>query len=128
MDRADDSELPSAADDSPEGSGGPEEEVPPAPLVAFAHRHRLTIGITVAAVMVGLLAWSLLTLSPATVPGFYGVVQRFSFPLMCLLIGAVGITWGLNLPRRWINLGAYAAIGTYFVYLATGWIYESFIA
>lgn len=127
MDCADDSEVP-AAGGSREGGGGPAAEVPPPPLVAFAHRHRLVIGIAVATVMAGLLAWSLLTLSPATVPGFYGVVQRFSFPLMCLLIGAVGITWGLSVPRRWINLGAYAAIGTYFVYLATGWIYESFIA
>lgn len=72
--------------------------------------------------------WAIVGLPPATVPGFFGVVQRYSFPLMCLLIAAVGLTWGLKLKSVWTNIAAYAAIGTYVVYLLVGWVYEYFIA
>lgn len=106
----------------------PESEVGSSPpLVTFAHRHRLTIGGFVAAVMVGVFAWAVLALPAATAPGIFGVIQRYSFPLMCLLIAAVGLTWGLKLKQIWTNVAAYAAIGTYLVYLVVGWVYENFL-
>lgn len=105
-----------------------EEPLAPPPLQAFAHRHRLTIGIGVGMVMLAILVWSLVTLPPATVPGFFGVVQTYSFPLMCLFIAAVGFTWGLRLKTLWTNIAAYGAILTYLGYLVLGWVYERFIA
>src|SRR5690625_802659 len=106
----------------------PESEVvSPPPLVAFAHRHRLIIGVVVAAVMVGVFVWALLALPEATAPGLFGVIQRYSFPVMCLLIATVGLTWGLKVKQVWTNVAAYAAIGTYLVYLVIGWVYENFL-
>lgn len=98
------------------------------PLVAFAHRYRLVIGIVVAAGMLGLFTWSILALPAPTVPGVYGIVQRYSFPLMCVFIAAVALSWGLKLKSLWTNVASYAAIATYVVYLVVGWVYENFIA
>ena len=105
-----------------------EEPAAPPPLQAFAHRHRLTIGLVVAVGMGAIMAWSLLAAPPATVPGFYGIIQRYAFPLMCLLIAGVGLTWGFKLRTLWVNLCAYAAIATYLIYLVVGWVYEYFVA
>src|SRR5699024_8127935 len=91
------------------------------PLVVFAQRHRLLLGVVVAACMLGLFTWSILTLPAPTVPGVYGAVQRYAFPLMCVFIAAVGLTWGLKLKSLWTNVAAYAAICTYVVYLVVGW-------
>lgn len=113
-----------AADDEEQ----PDEDSSPGPLSQFAQRHRRLIGFGVAVGMLGFFAWSVLELPPATVPGFFGIVQRFAFPLMCLLIAAVGATWGLRLRSLWTTIAAYAVLGTYVCYLALGWIYENFIA
>lgn len=102
--------------------------VPTPPLVAFARRYRLVIGLAVAAVMAVFLVWAIVGAPQATVPGGFGLVQRYAFPFMCVLIAAVGITWGLRLRSVWTNVAAYAAILTYVVYLVVGWVYENFIA
>lgn len=115
-------------DDSTEEFPDDDIVTTPPPLTRFAQRHRLVIGGGVALIMLGFFAWSIYTLPQATVPGFFGVVQRFSFPLMCLLIAAVGLAWGLKLKSLWTNIAAYAAIATYVIYLSVGWIYENFIA
>lgn len=118
----DDTTHPVEAADAPEGP-----QVPP--LTAFAERHRFVLGNILGAVFaVGTVLALLYTRPEPVLPGFFGVVQQFAFPLMTALIAAVGFTWGWRLPRRWPNLAAYLAIGTYLLYLATGWIYEQFVA
>lgn len=99
------------------------------PIAAFAARHRFTLGITCAVVFaIGTVA-ALLYLTPQDpLPGFVGGVQRYAFPTMTALIAVVGLTWGLRMARRWTNLAAYLAISSYLFYLATGWIYEQFVA
>lgn len=97
-------------------------------MVAFARRHRLLIGIGVAVVMVAVLVWSVVALPAATVPGVFGIVQQYAFPVMCGLIAVVGLTWGLRLRSMWTNIAAYAAIATYLIYLVVGWVYEQFLA
>src|SRR5699024_12800395 len=88
----------------------PESEVvSPPPLVAFAHRHRLLIGVAVAAVMVGAFAWAVLALPEATAPGLFGVIQRYSFPVMGLLIAALGLTYVLKIKPLWTNIAASVA-------------------
>lgn len=106
-----------------------EDRPAPPPLAAFAERHRFVLGLTLGVVFaIGTVA-ALLYLRPDTaLPGFFGIVQRFAFPTMTALIAAVGFTWGWRLPRRWPNLAAYLAIGTYLLYLVTGWVYEQFVA
>ncbi len=104
------------------------EDLPPPPLVAFARRNRLPLGLTAAGIMGAFFVWAVVGMAPATVPGVFGLVQRYSFPLMCLLIALVALTWAFRLRTLWTNLAAYAAIGTYVVYLVVGWVYEHFIA
>ncbi|QGH68927.1 hypothetical protein [Pseudactinotalea sp. HY158] len=112
----------------PDPEDGPEAPAP-TPIGAFLERHRFVLGITLAVVFAAGTAVALVSLRPdAALPGFFGVVQRFAFPLMTALIAAVGLTWALRLPRRWPNLAAYLAIGTYLLYLATGWIHEQFLS
>src|SRR5699024_12661872 len=85
----------------------PESEVvSPPPLVAFAHRHRLIIGVAVAAVMVGAFAWAVLALPEATAPGLFGVIQRDPFPVRGLLVAAVGPAWGRDGTPVGPRLGA----------------------
>lgn len=98
------------------------------PLQAFARRHRFPLGLALGVVMLGVLAWSLIALPPPGVPGFYGLVQRFAFPLMYLFISAIGFTWAFRVNRLWTTIAAYGAIATYAVYYLVGWIYEAFIA
>jgi len=95
--------------------------------VAVARRHRRTIGIAVAAVMVAVLAWSVLSPPEASAPGFFGVVQQYTFPLICALIAAVALAWGLKARTLVVNLLAYATIAAYLIYLVTGWVYENFV-
>lgn len=104
------------------------EETTSPPLTAFAQRHRLPLGIAVTVIMVGVLAWSLATLPSQSPPGFFGLVHRYTFPLMATLIAAVSLLWGLRVKRAWINLVGYLTVATYVVYLITGWVYDRFFA
>lgn len=111
-----------------EGAAAGHEPTERPPLTAFAQRHRFILGLGLGAVMLAVLAWSLIALPEAGVPGFYGLVQRFAFPLMYLFIAAIGFTWALGVKRVWTTLAAYGAIVTYALYYLVGWIYEAFIA
>lgn len=141
-----DEATPTPPTDSPDDPGTPEELPAPAelddsdeiddpegrplsPLGAFAETHRFVIGLSIAAVMVAVGAWAALTFVPENpIPGAFGVIQRYAFPVMCALIAVVGTTWALRLKRVWTNAAAYAAISTYLIYVLTGWIYEQFVA
>lgn len=95
--------------------------------MAFACRNRLAIGLTVTAAMLGVAAWALLSRPPASVPGVYGLIQRYSFPAMSVFIAAMALTWGLKLKSVWTTATAYAAIATYLIYILVGWVYENFV-
>lgn len=118
---------------SPEGTDDGDDEASAAevstpPLVALARRHRRIIGVAVALIMLGTLVWALMTLPEASAPGVFGIVQLYSFPLICLLIAVVALTWGWKVRTLWVNIAAYATIATYLIYLVTGWLYENVIA
>ncbi|HLS02838.1 MAG TPA: hypothetical protein VK054_12825 [Beutenbergiaceae bacterium] len=104
-----------------------DQETKSPPLAAFAQRHRLPLAIGVAVIMLGVLAWSLATLPSQSPPGFFGIVHRYTFPVMATLIATVSLLWGLRVKRVWINLVGYLTIATYVVYLITGWVYERFL-
>lgn len=109
----------------------PLEAEPSAPetgIKATLNRYRLPIGVLGALAVLGVGAWTLSTSPGATVPGFYGVVQVYAFPLMCIFITALAIFWALRLRTLLMNIAAYAALGTYAIYLIVGWVYEGFIA
>lgn len=113
-----------ASDADADGPTGPAST----PLGLAAERYRLPLGLIVGLAFLAFTAWLLFGLRVSSeLPGFYGLVQAYAFPLMTTLIGAVALTWAFRLDRRVTNALAYLAIGTYLFYLATGWIYDSFV-